>query len=147
MSRKRRSSVAERGAHAPMFAALGDATRLSLVTTLCAGQRQSISQLAKGSNLTRQAITKHLRVLEGAGLVRSVRLGRESLFAFEVEPIEQIKTYLDLVSEQWDQAFVRLEIVRRRLSRRYPDRSGAAPEMRGNRRRHCWCDQRRNRSR
>ncbi|MGH6842297.1 MAG: ArsR/SmtB family transcription factor [Methylocella sp.] len=92
-----------------MFAALGDATRLSLVTKLCAGQRQSISQLAKGSNLTRQAITKHLRVLEGAGLVRGVRSGRESLFAFEVEPIKQIKTYLDLVSEEWDQALVRLK--------------------------------------
>jgi DNA-binding transcriptional ArsR family regulator len=110
MSRKRRSSLAERRAHAPVFAALGDATRLWLVTKLCGGQRQSISQLAKGSNLTRQAITKHLRVLEGAGLVRGVRSGRESLFAFEVEPIEQIKTYLDLVSEQWDQAFARLKL-------------------------------------
>ena len=110
MSRKRRSSLAERRAHAPVFAALGDATRLWLVTKLCAGQRQSISQLAKGSNLTRQAITKHLRVLEGAGLVRGVRSGRESLFAFEVEPIEQIKTYLDLVSKQWDQAFARLKL-------------------------------------
>ena len=92
-----------------MFAALGDATRLALVTKLCAGQPQSISQFAKGLNITRQAITKHLRVLESAGVVRSVRSGRESLFEFEVEPIEQIKTYLDLVSDQWDQALARLK--------------------------------------
>ena len=110
MSRKNRSSVgAKRGAHAPVFAALGDKTRLALVTKLCGGQPRSISQLTRGSRLTRQAITKHLRVLEGAGVVRGVRSGRESLFAFEVEPIEQIKTYLDLVSEQWDQAFARLK--------------------------------------
>jgi DNA-binding transcriptional ArsR family regulator len=79
-----------------VFAALGDATRLSLLTKLCAGQPQSISELAKGSNLSQQAITQHLRVLESAGVVRSVRSGRESLFEFEVKPIEQIKTYLDL---------------------------------------------------
>lgn len=109
MSRQRRSSLAERRAHAPVFAALGDATRLSLLTKLCAWQPQSISELAKGSNLSRQAITKHLRVLESAGVVRSTRAGRESLFEFEVEPIEQIKTYLDRVSEQWDQALARLK--------------------------------------
>ncbi len=108
MSRKRRS-LAERRTYAPVFAALGDATRLSLVAKLCGGQPRSISQLTDGSNLTRQAITKHLRVLESAGVVRSVRAGRESLFEFEVEPIEQIKTYLDLVSEQWDQALARLK--------------------------------------
>ncbi len=110
MSRKRRSGLAERRAHAPVFAALGDETRLSLVSKLCGGQPQSISQLAEGSELTRQAITKHLRVLENAGLVRSARAGRESLFAFEPEPIERIKTYLDLVSEQWDQALARLKV-------------------------------------
>lgn len=109
MSSKGRSSVAERKAHAPVFAALGDETRLSLVTKLCGGQPRSISQLAKGSNLTRQAITKHLRVLESAGVVRSVRLGRESLFEFEPAPIEEIKTYLELVSEQWGQTLARLK--------------------------------------
>lgn len=109
MSDRGRSSLAERKAHAPVFAALGDETRLSLVAKLCGGQPQSISQLAEGSNLTRQAITKHLRVLESAGVVRSVRSGRENLFEFEPEPIEQIKTYLDLVSEQWGQALARLK--------------------------------------
>ncbi|MGB6699774.1 MAG: metalloregulator ArsR/SmtB family transcription factor, partial [Methylocella sp.] len=68
-----------------MFAALGDETRLSIVTKLCRGQPQSISQLTKGSKLTRQAITKHLRVLETAGVVHSVRSGRESLYEYEPE--------------------------------------------------------------
>ncbi|HLJ41308.1 MAG TPA: metalloregulator ArsR/SmtB family transcription factor [Candidatus Acidoferrales bacterium] len=99
----------KRRVHAPVFAALGDETRLSLVAQLCGGQPRSISQLTRGSRLTRQAITKHLRVLEGAGVVRSVRSGRESLFEFHPEPIGELKKYLDLVSEQWDQALSRLK--------------------------------------
>jgi DNA-binding transcriptional ArsR family regulator len=94
---------------APVFAALGDATRLLLVARLCRGRPSSISQLTKGSRLTRQAITKHLRVLENAGIVHSLRSGRESLFEFDPKPMEGIKEYLDLVSEQWDQALGRLK--------------------------------------
>jgi DNA-binding transcriptional ArsR family regulator len=94
---------------APVFAALGDETRLSLLAKLCAGQPYSISQLTRGSKLTRQAITKHLRVLESVGIVHSLRAGRESRFEFDPEPIEGIKKYLDLVSEQWDQALSRLK--------------------------------------
>ncbi len=111
MSRKRRSSstVAKRRARAPVFAALGDETRLLLVAKLCRGQPYSISQLTEGSTLTRQAITKHLRVLESVGIVHGVRAGRESLFEFNPEPIEEMKEYLDLVSEQWDQALTRLK--------------------------------------
>lgn len=101
--------TAKRQAYAPVFAALGDESRLSLVAKLCAGQPRSISQLTQGSRLTRQAITKHLRVLEGVGIVHSVRTGRESLFEFDPEAIEEIKKYLDLVSEQWDQALSRLK--------------------------------------
>jgi len=97
-----------RQARAPIFAALGDETRLSLVAKLCGGQPRSISQLTEGSKLTRQAITKHLRVLERAEIVRSVRSGRETLFRFDPEPIEEMKKYLDLVSRQWDQALSRL---------------------------------------
>jgi DNA-binding transcriptional ArsR family regulator len=93
---------------APVFAALGDETRLSLVAKLCGGEPRSISQLTRGTRLTRQAITKHLRVLEGAGVVHSVRSGRENLFAFQPGPIEELRTYLDLVSQQWDQALARL---------------------------------------
>lgn len=108
---KGRSSIAaRREAHAPVFAALGDATRLSLLAKLCSGRPSSISQLTKGSRLTRQAITKHLRVLESAGIVRSLRAGRENLFEFDPRPIDEIKDYLDLVSEQWDQALSRLRL-------------------------------------
>src|SRR5712671_5744495 len=110
MSPKHRNRiVARRQARAPIFAALGDQTRLSLIATLCRGQPFSISQLTADSKLTRQAITKHLRVLENAGIVRSVRAGRESLFEFDPEPMEGIKEYLDFVSKQWDQALSRLK--------------------------------------
>jgi len=95
--------------HAPIFAALGDETRLSLVVKLCDGQPHSISQLTHGTSLTRQAITKHLRVLETAGLVRSTRHGRESRFELHPEPIEELKQYLDKVSQHWDRALVRLK--------------------------------------
>jgi len=110
MSHRSRSSVAaKRRRHAFVFAALGDATRLSLVAKLCRGQPRSISQLTQGSRLTRQAITKHLRVLESVGIVHSVRKGRESRFEFDPEPIDGIKEYVDFVSEQWDQALSRLK--------------------------------------
>jgi len=110
MSHKRRSFVAaKRQPRAPVFAALGDETRLALMAKLCGGRPHSISQLTRGSKLTRQAITKHLRVLESAGIVHSVRSGRESRFEFDPEPMEGIKEYLDFVSEQWDQALSRLK--------------------------------------
>ena len=101
--------TAQRQAPAPVFAALGDKTRLLLVAKLCGGQPRSISQLTRGSRLTRQAITKHLRVLERAEIVRSVRAGRESLFEFNPKPVEEIKQYLDFVSGQWDEALARLK--------------------------------------
>ena len=101
--------VAKRHAHASVFAALGDETRLLLLARLCEGRPVSISRLTEGSKLTRQAITKHLQVLESAGIVHGVRRGRESLFEFRPQPIEEIKKYLDLVSAQWDQALSRLK--------------------------------------
>jgi DNA-binding transcriptional ArsR family regulator len=110
MSRKgRRSFAAKRPAHAPVFAALGDETRLRLIAKLCGGQARSISQLTRGSRLTRQAITKHLRVLERARIVGSVRAGRESLFEFDPKPLAEIRNYLDLVSAEWDQTLARLK--------------------------------------
>ncbi|HEX4366986.1 MAG TPA: metalloregulator ArsR/SmtB family transcription factor [Rhodopila sp.] len=93
---------------APIFAALGDRTRLSLLTRLSDGQTRSIVRLAGDTSLTRQAVTKHLRVLEKAGLVSSTRIGRESQFTFNAEPIAQAKSYLDTVSAQWDDALSRL---------------------------------------
>ena len=94
---------------AAVFAALGDETRLALIGHLSSGPPQSISRLAQGSTLTRQAITKHLRVLEGAGIVRSVRVGRENRFVFRPEPIDEIRAYLDRVSTHWDNALGRLK--------------------------------------
>ena len=95
--------------HAPVFAALGDETRLSLVAKLSNGQAHSISRLTAGTRLTRQAITKHLRVLESAGLVHSTHAGRESLYRLDPQPIDKAREYLDFVSEQWDQALGRLK--------------------------------------
>ena len=109
MSRKGRSAVAaRRQAHAPVFAALGDQTRLSLIAKLCSGQPRSISQLREGSQLTRQAITKHLRVMEAAGLVQSKRHGRESVWQLEQRRLRDARHYLDLISKQWDDALGRL---------------------------------------
>lgn len=105
----RRRRLAAPKAHAPVFAALGDATRLSMVARLSGGEPQSISQLTAGTKLTRQAVTKHLQVLERARVVRSVRVGRESLYAFKPEAIEKAKGYLDVVSMQWDEALARLK--------------------------------------
>ena len=92
-----------------MFAALGDTTRLALVAKLSRGDLSSISQLTQGSRLTRQAVTKHLRVLERAGVLRSQRHGRESLFALNPEPLQAAKNYLESISAQWDHALARLK--------------------------------------
>src|SRR5689334_10287397 len=110
MSRKRRSNIAvKRRDCAPIFAALGDETRLLLVARLSAGESCSITQLTEGSKLTRQAITKHLRVLEKVGIVHGIRSGRESLFEFDPSSLKEIKSYIDQVSEQWDQVLARLK--------------------------------------
>jgi DNA-binding transcriptional ArsR family regulator len=110
MSRNRSSSIpAKRHSYALIFTALGDETRLALVARLASGQPYSISQLTKGSSLTRQAVRKHLRVLENAGMVRGVRRGRENRFQFNPRPIAGVREYLDFVSEQWDQALSRLK--------------------------------------
>jgi DNA-binding transcriptional ArsR family regulator len=109
LQKRHSTTAAKRRMQASVFAALGDETRLVLVAKLAGGQPYSISQLTKGSKLTRQAISKHLRVLETAGMVRSVRSGREKLFEFSPRPTEGIKEYLDFISEQWDQALGRLK--------------------------------------
>jgi DNA-binding transcriptional ArsR family regulator len=109
MSRGNRSHRSpRRRVQAPIFAALGDSTRLTLVARLSQGDICSISQLTEGTRLTRQAVTKHLRVLEHADIVRGVRHGRQNLFSFNPEPIQTAKNYLELVSEQWDQTLSRL---------------------------------------
>jgi DNA-binding transcriptional ArsR family regulator len=93
---------------APIFAALGDQTRLRIVFRLCDDGPLSITRLAAGSTVTRQAITKHLRVMEEAGLVRSTRHGRESVWQLEQRRLREARHYLDLISKQWDDALGRL---------------------------------------
>lgn len=95
--------------NAPVFAALGDETRLGLVTRLCARAPCSISELTAGSQMSRQAITKHLRVLEKAGIVRTEIAGRMCLFELEPKPLNQAREYLHQVSQQWDVALARLK--------------------------------------
>jgi DNA-binding transcriptional ArsR family regulator len=110
MSRKSSSrNAAALHVRAPVFAALGDETRLALVAKLAKGTPCSISQLTAGSRLTRQAITKHLRVLENAGMVRHSRWGRESRFALDPEPLKGLRNYLEGVSAQWDDTLSRLK--------------------------------------
>jgi DNA-binding transcriptional ArsR family regulator len=94
---------------ASVFAALGDKTRLTLLAKLSGGTRFSIARLTKGSALTRQAITKHLRVLQDTGLVRGVRRGRENLFELEPKRLNEARRALDGISRQWDQALARLK--------------------------------------
>jgi DNA-binding transcriptional ArsR family regulator len=91
-----------------LFAALGDGTRLSLVLALSVDTRRSIAQLAEKHVLTRQAISKHLRVLEHAGLVNSQRKGRESLFALNPGALDDMRSYIDWISAQWDASLARL---------------------------------------
>jgi DNA-binding transcriptional ArsR family regulator len=110
MSRASRRGVAAKlPDYASVFAALGDETRLSIVAKLSQGQPCSISQLTVGSELTRQAVTKHLRVLEDVGLVHSTPSGRENLFELDTRPFKDINEYLEYVSGQWDQALSRLK--------------------------------------
>jgi DNA-binding transcriptional ArsR family regulator len=109
MSNRPHSGPAAVKTSAAVFAALGDETRLSLLAKLVQGEPHSISRLTAGTRLTRQAVTKHLRVLEGAGVVRCVRVGRESRFELEPKPIEDVRKYLQRVSEQWDNALARLK--------------------------------------
>lgn len=109
MSRLRTKIRAAGRDRASVFAALGDKTRLTLVGRLSSGPPQSISRLARGSRLTRQAITKHLRVLERAGVVHSARVGREQQFAFRAAPLKDAQDYLARVSGQWDRVLLRLK--------------------------------------
>ena len=103
---------APRRKKAEVFAALGDETRLALVAKLCRGRELSIAELtetAAGARMTRQAVTKHLRVLERAGLVRCSQAGRERRFAFRPEPVEEMREYLEFVTGKWDEALGRLK--------------------------------------
>jgi DNA-binding transcriptional ArsR family regulator len=109
MSRARSSALKALKSTAPVFAALADETRLRLVSRLCEDGPQSIARLAEGSDVTRQAITKHLRMMEHAGLVRVRRDGRESVWALEPRRLDDARRYLDSISAEWDGALERLK--------------------------------------
>jgi len=96
------------GGSALLFAALGDRTRLWLVARLCDSGPMSIASLTVGSRVTRQAIRKHLQVLEEAGVVRGRRRGRERIWRLERRRLYEAQRYLDLISRQWDAALGRL---------------------------------------
>lgn len=106
--RSRHELTAKARGSALLFAALGDATRLWLVARLCDDGPLSIMRLTAGSRVTRQAITKHLRVMERAGLVRGARRGRESVWQLDQRRLRQAWRYLDVISRQWDEKLARL---------------------------------------
>jgi DNA-binding transcriptional ArsR family regulator len=93
---------------APLFAALGDAARLRLIRRLCDGGPQSSVTLATGFELSRQAVTKHLRVLARAGLVRAEQVGRESRYRLTPDRLQAAQAFLESVDAQWDDALARL---------------------------------------
>ena len=95
--------------NASVFAALGDATRLKLVSRLQSGRHLSIAQLTRGLELTRQGVSKHLHVLEQAGLVSSKRVGRETRFRLRPDRIVRARDYLTRAADQWDEAVERLK--------------------------------------
>src|SRR4051812_17276010 len=107
MSARRREPDLRRSA--PVFAALGDQTRLRLLGKLGEGSGFSIARLARGSPLTRQAITKPLPVPERCGLVRGARGGRENLFQLTPSRLATARETLDQISRQWDRALARLK--------------------------------------
>ena len=96
---------------ASVFAALGDATRLRIVARLCDSGPQSIVRLSAGEDVSRQAITKHLRALEQAGLVHSARDGRERVWELRTKRLAEVRRHLELISEQWDAAIGRLRAL------------------------------------
>jgi DNA-binding transcriptional ArsR family regulator len=93
---------------APVFAALGDETRLRLVARLSREGPLSIAQLTHGGHVTRQAVTKHLHVLADAGIARSQESGRERIWELEPEALLEARAYLERVSTQWDVVLERL---------------------------------------
>ncbi|HZM50339.1 MAG TPA: metalloregulator ArsR/SmtB family transcription factor [Vicinamibacteria bacterium] len=117
-TRRRRAArrTAVTGA-APIFAALGDETRLHLVSRMCAGGPLSIVQLTGGSGVTRQAVTKHLQVLAEAGLVHDSREGRERRWELDPSRLDEARRALDVISKQWDHTLGRLKEFLERSAR------------------------------
>jgi DNA-binding transcriptional ArsR family regulator len=109
MSRHLDRTVRSLSEAAPVFAALGDETRLAVVARLCIDGPLSIARLSEGVAVSRQAVTKHLETLAEAGLVRDARHGRERIWELETRRLEIAKRELDRISAQWDAAIGRLK--------------------------------------
>lgn len=92
-----------------VFFALGDKTRLQLIAMLCAGGALSIAQLTASTDVTRQAVTRHLQMLADAGLVKDLKIGRERLWQFEPGAMDAARRSLEVIGRQWDQALGRLK--------------------------------------
>jgi DNA-binding transcriptional ArsR family regulator len=92
----------------PFFSALGDPNRLRIVIRLCDGGPSSTSEVTEAVPVTRQAATKHLELLQSAGLVSSRRRGRERIWALQTQPLAQASDYLNQLSHRWDAAIDRL---------------------------------------
>jgi len=90
-----------------IFAALGDPTRLKLVALLCAGGAFSIARLTASTDISRQGVTKHLRVLADAGVVRDLKRGRERLWQLEPDRLDDARRALEIIGRQWDEALDR----------------------------------------
>jgi len=95
-------------ASAPVFAALGDPQRMALVSRLCEEGPLSVTHLTEGTTISRQAVSKHLRVLEAAGLARAEKTGRETVWALDRRPLAKARDHLDRIARQWDAAIERL---------------------------------------
>ena len=95
---------------ASVFFALGDKTRLQLIAILCAGGAFSIAQLTANTDVTRQAVTKHLQVLADAGLVKDLKIGRERLWQFDPAQVEEARQSLEIIGRQWEQALGKLKV-------------------------------------
>ena len=111
MSPNRRTAARRLTQSAPVFAALGDGTRLRLVARLCADGPLSIARLSEGAGVTRQAVTKHLETLNDAGLVRHSRRGRERIWELERKRLERAQRYLGHIAGEWDAAISRLKAL------------------------------------
>ena len=101
--------VRDRDELAPIFAALGDQTRLGLVAQLAAREPMSITRLTVGTDITRQAVTRHLEVLADAGLVHATHRGRERLWELDESGLEPARRFLTHVSEWWDEKLADLK--------------------------------------
>ncbi len=109
MSADRRNRAVALRDSAPLFAALGDDTRLHIVSRLSARGPLSIARLTAGTGVTRQAVTKHLDVLATAGLVRDRRVGRERVWELDPGRLDLARRSLERISQQWDDALTRLK--------------------------------------